>query len=345
MPQKTIQLSFFAIFTVGLLVLLFFLFKPFLGVIFVAGVLAVTFYPLYEKLVKKFNERKNLAAFATTALIFVFIIIPVVVLSGFLLKEAVNLYNSMAFGGWFQDFVSQGNALINKIGSLFPSGMIDSGVNLELYARNTLSWIMGHFDSIFAAIFGGVLNFILMLLSLHYLFIFGDKIKKSLVFWSPLPDEHDEGFIQTLKSSIDAVFRGRILISLVQGFFMGIGFVIFGVGSPVLWGFVTAIASLVPILGTSIITIPAVAYLFLTGHPGAGIGLLIWGTVAVGLIDNFLSIVFLKNKIKVHPLVVLFSILGGVEVFGIIGFLVGPVVVSALIALTKIYPSVMFYKK
>jgi predicted PurR-regulated permease PerM len=345
MSQKTLQLSFFIALTLGLLILSFFVFKPYFGVIFISGVFAVSFYPLYEKLVSKFNERKNLAAFVTTFLILVFIIIPVVILSALLLKEAVNLYNSIAFGDGSQIFISPINALVGKLGYLFPSGVIDSQINLELYARNVLSWIIGHFDSVFSAVFGSVLNFVLMLISLYYFFIFGDKIKKSLVVWSPLPDKYDEEFIQTLKSSIDAVLRGRILVSIIQGVFIGIGFAVFGIGSPVLWGFVGGIASLVPILGTSVITIPAVVYLFLSGNFSAGTGLLLWGALVVGLIDNAVSVIFLKNKIKVHPLIVLFSILGGMEVFGAIGFLVGPVVISAFIALLKIYPFIMFNKK
>ena len=345
MSSKTIQLAFFAVLTVGLSVLLFFILKPYLAVIFISGVFAVTFYPLYKKLVDKFNGRKSLASFATTFLILIFIIIPVIVISVFLLKEAVDLYNSMAFGNGPQGLISQADILVNKFSSWFPSGVIDSQINLEIYARNLLNWIIGHFDSVSSAVFGGILNFILMLVSLYYLFIFGDKIKRGLLVWSPLPDEYDEEFIQTLRSSIDAVLRGRILVSIIQGVFIGIGFAIFGVGSPVLWGFVGAMISLIPILGTSVITIPAVAYLFLSNNFGAGIGLLIWGALIVGLIDNFISALFLKGKIKVHPLVVLFSILGGMEVFGAIGFLVGPVVVSAFIALMKIYPFIMFYKK
>ena len=343
MPQKTIQLTFFIVLTIGLLVLLFFILKPFLGVIFISGVFAITFYPLYERLIEKFDGRKKLAALAATLLILVFIIIPIAVMSTFLLKEAAGLYNSMAFWGGSQGFISQANVLVNKINSLFLPGLIDSQVNLELYARNILNWIIGHFDSIFAAVFGGILNFILMLASLYHLFIFGDKIKKGLLVWSPLSDEHDEEFIQTLRSSVDAVLRGRILVSFIQGVFVGIGFAVFGIGSPVLLGFVGGVASLIPILGTSVVVAPAAVYLFLSHSIGAGVGLLIWGAIVVGLVDNIIPVVFLKDKIKVHPMVVLFSMLGGIEVFGVIGFLIGPVVVSACIALMKIYPSIMSY--
>lgn len=344
MSPKTIQLSFFVVFAAGLSVLLFFILKPYLGVIFLSGVFTVVFYPLYKKLTTKFGGRKNLAALATTLLILIFIIIPIVILSTLLLKEAVDLYNSIALSGGSQGLISQANILAGKVSRLFPPGVIDYQINLELYARNVLDWIIGHFDSVFAAVFGGILNFILMLISLYYLFIFGDKIKNGLIIWSPLPDKYDEEFIQTLRSSVDGVLRGRILVSIVQGAFIGIGFAVFGVGSPVLWGFVGGMASLIPVLGTSVVTVPAIAYLFLYHGIGAGVGLLVWSVIAVGLIDNVTSAIFLKNRIKVHPLAVLFSILGGMEVFGAIGFLVGPAVVSAFIALTKIYPFIISHK-
>ena len=91
MSKKTIQISFFAVITAGLFVLLFFILKSYLGVIFISGIFAVVFYPVYEKLVNEFNGRKNLAAFATTFLILIFVIIPVIIMSAFLLREAVGL--------------------------------------------------------------------------------------------------------------------------------------------------------------------------------------------------------------------------------------------------------------
>lgn len=344
MSQKAIQISFLAVFTAGFAVLLFFIFKPYLGVVFVSGILSIVFYPLFKKLTAKFKDNKSLAALVTTLLILIFIIIPLAALSVLLLKEAVDLYNLVALGGKTQGFIQQVNVLLEKVNALLPVGVLDAQVDFEPYVRNILNWVIGHFDSVFATIFGGVLNFFLMLVSLYYLFILGDKIKDGLVSWSPLPDKYDEEFIQTLKSSVDAVLRGRILVAAVQGLLIGVGFAVFGVGSPVLWGFVGGIASLIPMLGTSIVTVPAIAFLFFTHHFAAGLGLLIWGSIIVGLVDNVFSVVFLRNKIKIHPLIVLFSILGGVEVFGAIGLLAGPVVVSAFLSLIKIYPFIVPYK-
>jgi len=343
MSKKTIQLSFFIGLTLGLLVLSFFIFKPYLGVIFISSVLAVVFYPLYEKLVQRWSGRKALASLATVAIIFVCILIPLILLSASLLREAVSLYGSLAFGG-VDRIIEQVNTLFTQVGGFLPGDTVQY-LAIDTYARGLLDWVIGHFDSIFTVVFGSILNFILMIFSLYYLFMYGDKIKKGLVIWSPLPNEYDEEIITELKSSVDAVIKGRLLVLVAQGLFIGLGFYIFGVPNAVLWGFVGGIASLLPIIGTSIVTFPAVVYLFLEGSTGAGIGLLIWSLLCVGLVDNVLAFFFLKDKLLVHPLIVLFAILGGVEVFGAIGFIVGPVVVSAFLAFMRVYPFILSSKR
>lgn len=342
MSQKTIQISFFIGLTLGLLVLSFFVFKSYLSIIFLSALLAVVFYPLYQKLLVKFNGRRNLASISTVIVVSVFIIIPIVLLSLSLLKESISLYNSLAFGG-ADKFIMQVNLILNHFGAIFSEDTTPY-LTVDAYVRDLLNWIIGHFDSVFAIIFGSLFNFILMILSLYYLLIFGEKIKRNLILWSPLPDIYDENIISVLRSSIESMVRGRFLVAAAQGLFLGLGFAIFGISSPVLWGFVGALASFIPIIGTSLITIPAVGYLFVNGHIGVGVGLLLWGALAVGLVDNVFSYFFLKDKINVHPLIVLFSILGGVEFLGPIGFLVGPIVVGTLFAFMRIYPFIMFYK-
>lgn len=340
MSNRTIQLTFFIGLTLGLFALSFFVFKPYLGVIFLSAVLAVAFNPLYQKLLIKFKGRRHLASVASVVIIFIGILIPAIIISISLLKEAVGLYNTLAFGG-ADKLILEVNNLVSRLGSFVSDGSFTPYFSVDTYARELLGWIISNFDSVFGIIFGSLFNFILMLLSLYYLFVFGDKIKRALVFWSPLPDQYDESIIDVLKSSIDAVLRGRLLVSIAQGLFLGIGFFIFGVGSPVLWGFIGGFASLVPIVGTSLVSIPAILYLLVSGHVGAGIGLFLWAALCVGLVDNVLSFFFLRNKINLHPLIILFSILGGVEFFGPIGFLVGPVTVSAFAAFLRIYPLIM----
>lgn len=343
MSQKNIQLSFFIILTLCLFVLSFFIFKPYLGIIFISAVFTVIFHPLYEKILIWFKGRKSLSASATLVVIVFAIILPVIFLSTIIFTEAVDLYNSMIMGGNFSKMFSIVESLHSKLfGFLNTNSTFE--LNLSGYLENILKWIIGNFNSIFSVVFQGLLGFILMLITIYYLLINARVIKKSIVEWSPLPDTHDEELLRTLKSSVDAVIRGRFLVSITQGVFMCIGFLIFGVPHPFLWGFVGAVASLVPLLGTSLVTIPAAAFMFLSGNIGAGIGLLIWGAVAVGLIDDVLSFLILKKGIKIHPLYVLFSIFGGIQLFGLIGFLAGPVIVSSFLAVLKIYPFIISRK-
>lgn len=340
MSQKTIQLSFFIALTLGLLVLAFFVFKPYLGIIFIASVLSVLFHPLYQKFIIWFNGRPGLSALATLFVIVVAIVLPAIFISTSVFSEAIGLYNSIAFGGGAQKAIDYVDLLSSKVGgSLFNNPTFEIGI--ENYFRDILGWVISHFDSVFSAVFKGILGFVLMLISIYYLLRNGTKLKESIVMWSPLPDHYDEEVLTALRSSIDAVIRGRLLVSVAQGVFLSIGFIIFGVANPVLWGFVGSIASLIPALGTSLITIPAVLYLFVNGSYGAGLGLLVWGAVAVGLVDDTLSFFILKRTIKIHPLLILFSILGGVQLFGVIGLIAGPVVVSAFLALLRVYPFIL----
>ncbi len=340
MSKKNIQLSFFIVLTLGLIVVSFFVFKPYLGIIFLASVFSVIFYPLYQKFIVWFKGREGLSAILTLLTIIVVIVIPAFFISASIFSEAVGLYNSFAFGGASQKLVETINIISLKINDPFLFGS-SLDLNIEYYFKNILSWVISHFDSMFSVVFRGVFGFILMLLTTYYLLRSGHKIKKLIIEWSPLSDSHDEEIISTIKNSVDAVFKGRFMVAVAQGFFLWLGFVIFGIGNPVLWGFVGGVASLIPAFGTSIVTVPAIVYLFINNQIGAGIGMLVWSALAIGLVDDALTFFILKRSIKIHPIVILFSILGGVQFFGPIGFLAGPVLISALISFMKIYPFVM----
>lgn len=340
MSERNIQLYFFAIVTLALFVVSFLVLKPYLGIIFISCVFATAFYPLYRKILSKIPDRRSISALLIIVIIVFAVILPVIFISAGIFSEAVGLYNSLAFGGGAQRAIVYLESLYFKLGTVsFGGTPLD--LNLEDYFKDTLSWIISHFDSVFAVVFKGLLGFILMLVSIYYFLINGEEIRKNIIKWSPLPDSYDEEVLTTLQSSVDAILKGRFVVAVAQGVFMSIGFVIFGIGSPLLWGFIASIASLIPALGTSLITIPASIYLFLTGNVGAGIGLIVWGALAVGLVDDVLSFFILKRKIRIHPLLILFSILGGVQFFGPIGFLAGPVLVSTFLSMMKIYPSIM----
>jgi predicted PurR-regulated permease PerM len=133
--------------------------------------------------------------------------------------------------------------------------------------------------------------------------------------------------------------KGSFLVALSQGIVASIGFYIFGVPEPLLWGAFTVIVALVPTVGTSLSIVPAVIYLAVTGHSGAAIGMGVWGALAVGLIDNFLGPKLVGRSTKLHPVLVLIAIVGGIQLFGILGFLIGPIIMAIFIAMLDMYRS------
>ena len=154
---------------------------------------------------------------------------------------------------------------------------------------------------------------------------------------SPLSDASEQKIYQRIITAVNAVMRGALIVAVVQGTLAGVGFWIFGLGAPVLLGMFTTVASLIPLLGTALVLVPATAYLFITGSTASGIGLAIWGGIAVGLIDNILKPKLIEQRMKIHPLLILLSIIGGIHAFGFLGFILGPLILAIAWALAEIY--------
>jgi len=140
---------------------------------------------------------------------------------------------------------------------------------------------------------------------------------------------------------VNSVVKGSLIVGVVQGVLTGVGFALFGVPNPALWATIAAIASLIPTIGTGLVLIPGISYLFLVGASSNAIGLIIWGVFAVGLVDNFLGPKLIERGVKIHPFLILLSVLGGIGLFGPIGFLAGPLILSWLFALLDMYPALI----
>ena len=331
-----LQLIFFIILTTAVSVLAFFIFKPYLGPIFLAAIIAIASYPFYKKLLKIFGGKSSVASFFAVLIILAAVLVPAVFISLALFKEATVLYGNMAFwqtGG--EDFLNTAtNFIEDKIKTFSP----DFSVDLAGYLSGFANWIVGHIDNLFSGFFNVLIGLLLMIISLFYFLKDGERIIKRLVFVSPLSDFYDEQIIKRVGLAINSIVRGSLMIALVKGFLTALGFAIFGVPNPILWGVVSALASFVPIVGSGVVIAPAVLYLSAAVSYPAAVGLAIWGVVLIGLSDNFLSPILMKKGMKIHSFVILLSILGGLGFFGPIGFIAGPVILSLLFALFDIYP-------
>jgi len=185
----------------------------------------------------------------------------------------------------------------------------------------------------------------LFIISLYYLLKDGALLRKKIVALSPLKDADDETIIKKLELAVSSVIKGNFVIAFIQGVVTAIGFSIFGLPNAVLWGTIAAIAALIPSVGTALVFVPAIILLFISGQIFAAFGLLLWGALAVGLIDNFLGPKLIGRGMQLHPLLVLLSVLGGISLFGPIGFVLGPIVLSLLFALLDIYSLIISNQK
>lgn len=334
MKPKNLELVFFFVLLAIVGATTWFIAAPYAYTIFMAIAFAVMFFPLYERILHIVKGRESLASLMTATLIFLIIVLPIGIISYQVILEARNIYAALASGVFERSTLNTYVVMVERsLAPLLPGFDID----IDAYLQQGAQWIATNAGVLFTQFAGVTVNFFLFVFALYYFIKDGTRFRATVMDLSPLDTRYDVYILQQLKIAIDSVFRGTLIIAMIQGVVAGTGFAIFGVPNPVLLAIATMIAALVPYAGTGLVVIPSVVYLFLTGNTGAGFGLAIWGAVAVGFIDNLLSPFLIGKGAKMHPFVVLIAVLGGIQVFGALGFLVGPFIVSLLFALLNVY--------
>ncbi len=331
--RSIIEQYFFLIIFGILLLIVFLMFRPFLSVLFISGVIAITSRNLHGNILRSVKN-PSLAAALSTIIVVVVFLVPLILIASLVFKEATGLYANLVSGNspfinTIKDFVSE------RAARFFPGATFD----IDTYTRAGLSWLVGHTNVFVTQIFRFGLSLFLVIISLFFFFKDGSHLKQRLISLSPLGDRYDMKLFDSVVMTINTVVKGSLIIALIQGLVAGFGLYLFGVPNPALWGLVTTIAALIPAVGTAIIMVPAIAYLFIIGHTAPAIGLIIWAAFAVGLIDNTLTPFILKRGIHIHPFFILVSVLGGIAFFGPIGFIAGPIVLSLFFELVKLYPT------
>jgi predicted PurR-regulated permease PerM len=331
-PHKRFQVVAFLLLLLAAAGLVFAVVRPFLNMLVVAFILAVIFRPLFHRFNRKLKSHA-LAALCTVVAILFIILVPLWLFGQLLFNELVDVYNSVRSGSFVinqQDIVS---ALPVQVRLFIESISFD----LNNLAARITSNAFQTFSQVVSNIASFILSFFLVMFSTYYLLKDGHHIKQAVMDLSPINDMQESVLFNRISTSINGVVRGIFVMALIQGFVATIGYLIFGVPNGLLLGLFTILAAFVPTVGTSLALVPAVLFLLITGQVGSAIGLAIWGGVAVGLIDNFLGPYLIGNTAKVHPLLILLSVLGGVAFFGFMGFLLGPIVMAVFVAMIDMY--------
>lgn len=313
---------------------------PYLGAIFLASVLGISGFPLYAALEKRWR-RPALASLAATLSIMALIAGPVLFLVVTVAREAQSLYRalsatSLAQGGWTVWF---SGVLERPLAWLAQStGMAVPNLQAALMER-----LQGAGDALLArigALFGNVTATLtqaaITFFALYFFFQAVVHMQAMAVRWIPLPARRVTELIRVTAESIRANVNGTLVVAVAQGALMGVGFAIVGLPRFWLWSVVGTFCSLVPIVGTALVWVPAVGYLVLSGAWVRAFILLGWCLVVVGFSDNILRPWILRGSMPMNTFLVVLSIFGGIEYFGLAGVIAGPVVFSVTAALLRI---------
>jgi predicted PurR-regulated permease PerM len=336
---------FFAVFLFLLYQLYLFL-AAFSAPLLWAAILALTFYPLTTWLVRAFGGRRTLAALTLVLGVTLIAILPSFLLGSMLVRQATGAYRRV------QEAVQTGEVLrlvetiqASRVGGIwtraapwFQQFSIDVS-DLLLRATNWVSdQIVAHATVLARNVLATVVSFILMLVALFFFFRDGEAMADRLRELLPMEPAHKEAVFARLYTTLTAVVQSMIVTSLTQGLLGGIGYALIGgLDFSLFLGFLTALASFLPLAGPAIIWGGAATYLGLTGHIGRAIGLAVWGALVVSTADNWIKPLFIGGRAKLPTFLLLISILGGLSVYGFLGVFLGPVVLAILFVFIDIY--------
>ncbi len=340
MPADTLRPYFLISSIFGIAGLLFFVLKSFLIPLILAAMFAVVLKPVYQYLLGQMRGKYSTSALVTILLALICAIVPLSLLGVTVASQAQHLVVSLSDGSG-SVFLQ---TTLSSIEEVFSQYLPNTGqfsttlaTSVDSYAKEVLTWVASNLGGLFSGVAQLLFSFLIFLISLFYLLRDGAQFRRILVHLSPLADKDDDRVLRRLELAVNSVIRGNFIIVLVQAVLAGIGLALFGVPNPVLWGMVAGVAGLVPGLGSSLVLLPAIGFLLLTGSVGAAIGLLIWAALVVGLVDNLLAPRLVGKSAQLHPLLVLLTVLGGLAFFGPAGLLIGPLSASLFLALLEIY--------
>ena len=316
---------------------------PFLQALLIGAMLAGLCHPLYRWMVRLFHGRESLASAVTLLILFLLIVGPLSALLGLVVKQALNVSEDAI--PWLQErFGAAGSFDVHQwlverfplVGDLVPSQgeIVD---NLGRAAKAAGGYLVTWASAFTAGTAGFFLHFFVMIYAMFFFLKDGKFILQKIFYYMPLRHEDEIRMLERFVSVTRATIKGTLLIGLIQGSLAGIAFYFAGINGAAFWGTIMVVLSVIPGVGTMLVWVPAVVYLYVIGAPLAATLLGIWCAGVVGTIDNFLRPRLVGKDAEMPDLLILIGTLGGLFLFGPVGFIVGPVVCGLFLTALDIY--------
>ena len=340
--SRNLILRVFLVYFLASFFMLGWLLWPFLSTIVLAATITGVFNPLYQVFSRKLPP--VLASLSVCAIIFLFLFIPIVSLVGVLSKEAFDLYQlarDVALEDQFNALI-QDNRVVEILNSFLQKYNIaftgeDLNRTITELGKNLGLALYDQARTITSNILKFFVHFFFMLLICFYLFVDQKRILDFIFDLSPLPDDQDQKLFQKFKDMSGAILIGNGLSGLLQGILGGAVFAIFGIRSPILWGVIMTLLAFIPIVGIGVVFIPATIYLFMKGRIVAGVFFIVFYIVLSAGSEYVFKPKLVGQRVQMHTLLVFLSIIGGLQLFGILGIIYGPLVATGFLTLTDIY--------
>lgn len=345
MNQAWLVTAFFFALFILILYSAFLILTPFLKAITWAAILAILVYPLYAWVLRLLRGRASLAAIVVVVFIALLIIVPGFELAWFLADEAVALVKSMrlllseeGIQEWTaKPWVQQLMGWWSLISFRLMDFKIDWKEVLVQGAQASSSFVVSQVRGVAQNVMLFLVNILIALITLFFMLRDGAEFLAKIERLLPMDRVHQQRLLKGIVDAVYAVIHGSLVVALIQGTLAGLAYWVLGVPFAILWGVVTAFAALLPIGGSTLVSIPATIYLFLQGETLRAVILLAWALGIVGTVDNVLKPLLIGNRLGLPILFLFFGILGGIALFGPLGIVLGPVIFALLRALLALY--------
>lgn len=335
---------FLLAFAVIVSALFFKMVQPFLMALFMAAVFAGMSKPIYRWFMKRLKQRRALSAGLTLAALLTGVIVPALGLVAVLTSEAIDI--SQRVGPIVQEQLSHPDQLVPRFSGflrripVLQDILPEEAIVIQKVGQLTAQ-IGGALVNSVSSVTGATVAFFFQLFIMLYATFFflmdGEKALDRLLYLVPLRPDQETVLLQRFFSVTRATLKGTVVIGLIQGSLAAIGLAACGINGVIFWGAVMAVLSIIPAIGAAGVWFPAVIYLFATGETGAAIGLFLYCSILVGSMDNFLRPLLVGRDTEMPDLLILLSTLGGIGMFGLLGFIVGPVIAALFMTLWELY--------
>jgi len=314
--------------------------KGFLVAVFFAAVFGGLAYPLFQRLTRWFRGRRSLASVTTVLLVFLLIILPLIGLVGIITAEALQV--SQDVRPWLERQMTQPDELDRLLESIpLVDQLAPYKDQIQAKAGELTAWVGTFMVNALAATGKGTAIFIfqlfIMLYAMFFFLLDGPRLLDKILYYIPLESKDEDRMVGKFLSVSRATLKGTLIIGIVQGALGGLSFWVAGIEGAVFWATIMAVLSIIPGVGTGLIWVPAVIYLFAAGDTGTAIGLTIWNAAVVGSVDNVLRPWLVGKDTQMPDLLILLGTMGGIVLFGAAGIVIGPVIAALFVTVWEIY--------